>query len=682
MGWGTDPIVPAGAPAWGNDPIVPAMKFSDDAIAKAKKGGARVVYMSPDQYLALSPKLKDETFGDRKGKELLSSVEGRGEAVDEVPSLAVAGDKVTGQDGRHRALLARQNGLDRIPVAVTGDLKSGWVTGMDGAHKIPAWELDPEMKRPTPKRAVPVDVPEGAQPSTVAGRIGTGMMDPAIGLGQIAGHLGVDKLNQWIDKLGVPGVPKAVPMDEAVRAREAAYQASRRAAGSEGFDWSRTAGNVLSPVTIATGAVSASSIPASLAGRVVGGAAMGGGMGAMSPVVLEPGATEGDFWKEKGKQTGVGVAAGGLVPMAAGGVSRIVSPQTSAEVKALRDAGVQLTPGQVAGGWLRGIEEKLKSVPIMGDIIKASERRATEDFNRVAIDRSLDNIGQKLPKGVQMGHEAIEHADNQISSAYDALLGKMKGKIDAPLVSELKNVVDMGAAGLPKERAEQLGRLVDREVLGRFTPEGNATGETLKQIDSKLGGEIRRMMRSDDYDVRNMGAALTEVKKSVRSMLTRANPTEAPDLAKIDRAYAEFQRVQVAAARQGAKDGLFTPAQLRSAVRELDPTMRKKAFSKGTALMQDLAESGEKVLSPTIPDSGTAGRALAAGALANPALAGTVGLASALPMSLLYSRMGQSVINPLLASRPQWAPAAAKAIEGAAPYATVPMVNMAGQLAK
>jgi hypothetical protein len=535
----------------------------------------------------------------------------------------------------------------------------------------PAWQNAPEANA----RPMPVRDPN-AKPMTRSERFGTGMLDPVIGLGQIAAHAGVDKLNQWIDKLGIPGLPKAVPYDVAVREREAGIQAGREAAGSTGTDWIRLAGNVASPVNVLPGAAAAKLPMVTLAGKIAAGAA-GGAAGAATAPVTE----EGDFLGQKGKQVAIGAATGGVLPVAGAAAARVASPKTSEAVKDLAAAGVQLTPGQTLGGAFRAFEEKLKSVPIVGDIIKASERRATEDFNRVAINRSLANIGQKLPASHPVGHEGIAAADDMIGSAYDTLLSRMRGKIDPPMLGEIANIRNMGVAGLPKDKAEQLGRIIDQEVIGRFTPQGNATGETLKQIDSKLGGEARRMLRSEDYDVRNMGAALIEVKNSLRGMLSRVNPKEAPELSKIDRAYAEFQRVQVAAARQGAKDGLFTPAQLSSAVRQMDSTMRKKAFSKGDALMQDLAKSGEKVLSPTVPDSGSPGRAMVAGMLARPAEAAAIGLPAALPMSLLYSRLGQSVINPLLAARPSWAPAAGQAIQRGAQMGAVPMATMSGQLA-
>ena len=77
---------------------------------------------------------------------------------------------------------------------------------------------------------------------------------------------------------------------------------------------------------------------------------------------------------------------------------------------------------------------------------------------------------------------------------------------------------------------------------------------------------------------------------------------------KIDKAYANFKRIQRAAAGVGTEDGVFTPAQLLSAAKAMDRTKDKRAFSEGTALLQDLAAAGKEVMPSKIPDSGTAGR--------------------------------------------------------------------------
>lgn len=507
------------------------------------------------------------------------------------------------------------------------------------------------------------------QPPGRAERIKQGMLDMALGGAQFLGHVLPVKPQQ--------GQMSVEDMDKMMHERESQYQERRE---GEGTDWYRLLGNVVSPANLAMarGASALADLPqmVTLSGKIIAGTAQGLLGSAMSPV------SEGqDYWQAKKRQLEAGAATGALIPMAAAGISRAVAPKTAEGAKDLLQAGVSLTPGQMAGGWARSFEEKLKSVPLVGDIISAAEKRATKDFNRVAINQSLSNIGQKLPDNVPIGHEAIEHADQLISDAYDALVPNLQGKLDRPFMADLVKINRMGKTGLPDTEAKDLTGVIDREIIKRFTPQGGITGESLKQIDSRLGTLMRDLRRSPKTYERDEGAAIGEIKKSLLSMLERNNPGAKDALGKIDRAYAEFQRVQVAAARQGAKDGLFSPAQFLSAVRQLDPSMRKKAYSKGDALLQDLAEKAKNVLSPNVPDSGTPGRAMAAAMLARPDLA-ALGTAASIPTALLYSRPGQYMANMAMAMRPGFANQAAQAIGNAAPYASLPLIPLSAQIAQ
>jgi hypothetical protein len=204
----------------------------------------------------------------------------------------------------------------------------------------------------------------------------------------------------------------------------------------------------------------------------------------------------------------------------------------------------------------------------------------------------------------------------------------------------------------------------------------------LKDIESKLGGMASQMRRSGDYDVRNMGDAVATIQKSLRDMLERNNPKYAAELKKINSAYAQFLRVQTAAARQGAKEGVFTPAQLRSAVRQLDASKGKSAFAKGKAGMQDFAEAGTKVLPQTVPDSGTAGRAmLGALALGAPGMAHPL-FGLGLGAAPLYTPWGQKAAQMAFTSRPAGANALANYVRenspaiaaGVIPLSRIPML--------
>ena len=68
----------------------------------------------------------------------------------------------------------------------------------------------------------------------------------------------------------------------------------------------------------------------------------------------------------------------GGVGKGAAGVASALRP--SAE-RLLMNEGVKLTPGQMAGGVAKSIEDKATSIPLAGDMITSARRRGIEDLN-------------------------------------------------------------------------------------------------------------------------------------------------------------------------------------------------------------------------------------------------------------------------------------------------------------
>lgn len=308
----------------------------------------------------------------------------------------------------------------------------------------------------------------------------------------------------------------------------------------------------------------------------------------------------------------------------------MMKPRISDDARLLADKGVTMTPGQLMGGATKRAEEGLQSVPIVGDTIKAAKGRGVEQFNAAAVDDALQVIGQKLPKGSK-GNEALAHARTAFSDAYDDALGKMKGRLDAAQ----PEVPQLGAPGmpapppapslrgeleqlrgnirnstLPPDKQRELERVMDNQIIAKFTPDGLASGETLKNIQSTLRSLAKTQGRSENPDVREMGLAVTEMNAALRRMLDRENPEQAPILAKIDDGYGRFKIAQRAAASTSSDKGQFTPTQYMSSVKAKDPTKDKRAFSEGTAKQQELAQAAKGVLPDRLPDSGTPYRLL------------------------------------------------------------------------
>jgi hypothetical protein len=103
-----------------------------------------------------------------------------------------------------------------------------------------------------------------------------------------------------------------------------------------------------------------------------------------------------------------------------------------------------------------------------------------------------------------------------------------------------------------------------------------------------------------------LGEAYRALQDAVRGTVARQYPQTAQELSMIDPKYAEFIRLQRAAGKPGAQDGVFSPSQVRQSIRDLDKSADKRAFARGTAMPQLLqrAQQAEEVLGPTIPPVG------------------------------------------------------------------------------
>lgn len=527
---------------------------------------------------------------------------------------------------------------------------------------MPDAQIQSVMQREYPPAAQgapqPPQQPQAA-PSSFFGRMMTGIVDPFLGMVQNSANIGgvnplVDSLAaQEPEKYGMQQHAAAQMVNQAVTDREKNYDAARQAAGSSGLDVARTLGNALSPAIALYGAVS---LPSGLATA----ATSGGAYGFNQPVANVQ--SDEDFSKGRLEDTGLGIA-GGTAGYGAGKLaSALLNPVYSTAKQTLLSAGVPLTMGQTLGGVAQTAEDALGSVPVLGDFIKNRQRDAVVGFNRAAINRTLQPIGESLPEG-KVGHEAVEYASDKLGDAYEALLPNLSATADQQLGDDIGQIV-AGAKSkylLPDAQAKQLTDIVDSQITGK-SDNGFYDGDALKNVQSVLGKKARGYLKSADTDQQSLGDALMDVRSTFNNFIARQNPDQAETLTSINQGFANFARVRQAAAG-ATKDGVFTPAQLAQAVRGQATTQGQAAI--GHALMQDLSGAGKEVLPSTVPDSGTPLRhsvELAAALLAGhgagielpewatglgTAAAGGIGVGSA-----LYSPQMQSLIRAGLTKRP------------------------------
>lgn len=373
-------------------------------------------------------------------------------------------------------------------------------------------------------------------------------------------------------------------------------------------------------------------------GGVYGAGAAEGGL---------PERAEGAAWG-----AGLGGATGGFLQLGGDFLGRSAararanpSPQ-----RTLSQQGVELTPGQMAGGAFQRIEDGLTSFPGLGDSIRNAQRRGLESFNVAAVNQALEPIGQRLPART-MGREAVRVADDMVGTAYD---GALQGVTVDPAQGFAQGVAAARSQPLPARYQDGVTGLVD-DFERRFSQP--LSGSDFKQLESELNAAIRSAQNGAGMDPgqRLVADRLVTLKQGLSDSFNAADPFAGADKALADASYARLVRIRDASQAQGtaARDGLFTPSDLNRAVRNGDSSAGNRQYARGEALGQDLTDAAMRVLPRTVPDSGTPLRTMLAaggiggGAVATGANAGPVlGAAAALGTGMgFYSQPVQGLLN-------------------------------------
>lgn len=296
---------------------------------------------------------------------------------------------------------------------------------------------------------------------------------------------------------------------------------------------------------------------------------------------------------------GAGGAAGGrvLARTLGGAMRESVAPQA----QRLIDAGIHITPGQALTGpqagivarTIRGAEDKITSIPVLGDVIANAQQRGLKSFNTNRINDALVPIGAKVKTA---GVEALDAADQHISDAYDKVI---------PLISidPAKGLSEI-IAGQARAAADplfdiahtnKLEMFVDRRIMPLLAGGTTITGDVAKKLDSELG-ELGRKYMNSGVGNEPLGRGFLELRKSWRSAMEGATPKARQSLQDADQAFAKL--LPLLKAGEKSAHGVFTPKQLSDALR--------------TAKMQpdQITEAARQVLPNSVPDTGTAGRQL------------------------------------------------------------------------
>jgi hypothetical protein len=448
---------------------------------------------------------------------------------------------------------------------------------------------------------------------------------------------------------------EAQRVDEINRQAEQQY----REAGGDTINTGRILGNVMGGITPGMYVTKAAQLAAP-ASRLAQASFAGGVSGGL----LTPVERTGDFASEKGAQMLTGAVAGPLIDKFVGGV---VSPAVTDAARKMKDLGVQLTPGQAFGGAAESIENLIAKLPLVGKTARDAQQRSLEQFNTGVINDALSDVGKKLPKGIS-GREAISYMDQQISKSYDDVLPKINVAPTLDIYQKIGSTLSSAQQELTPEFNKRLSDYVERNITNPLN-KGNLSGMDFKRIDSQLGKLITTYgIKGGDDGL--YADALKNVQMALRENVRAINPADAPLVDAANSAWAKKLRIEGAAGYLSGEAGQFTPSQLQAASKAMERTARKGGFSRGDALMQDIAEQGVTSLGRTpVQQSslGLGGGALTlggagyAGGFVDPVLATILG-GTALGG---YTRPVQSAFNALMTSaRPAAAPAVRQQLPG------------------
>ena len=227
------------------------------------------------------------------------------------------------------------------------------------------------------------------------------------------------------------------------------------------------------------------------------------------------------------------------------------------------------------------MEQRVGSIPFIGDLVNSARGRAQAEFR----DAALQRVGAPLGKTItETGSEGIEQAHRLVNEAYDAASKSMPTlNIADDFSGQIDDMISgFNEMGYSPSTIKQFKRMVDDKVLGRIGDSGELSAEGLKRLDSELG----KLTSKGAPEMREMAGQL---KRTMMDMAAEQSPEYAAQLAKADDAFKNMAVLD----RAGAKAEEFTPKQLEAAIKANDTTARKNAFAQGRGPMRDLSKAAQ-----------------------------------------------------------------------------------------
>lgn len=312
----------------------------------------------------------------------------------------------------------------------------------------------------------------------------------------------------------------------------------------------------------------------------------------------------------------LGTAAAIATPALAAVGRRLVTPlPISAERQALVNAatreGIPLTPGQSSGNnALRYMEGAMSDLPTTAGRQAGINDTTQRAFNRAVLSRAGIQGDSAMP-------DVLAANRARLGQEFDRVAAATTVQFDAPFVRQIGSAARRYGDKLPSQQRPIFQNFV-RDIL---------TDPATGQPRTTMPGEMYQQARSDldrlVQSYRNNDPALAQAMRGLREALDDvAGRSVPPDLRSAwhdaRRQWGNQRTIERAiTAGENVAEGNISPQTLRGAVNRRDP----QSYALGRGDLAELARVGQGVMRP-MPQSGTAPRYVAMGALTGAGMAG------------------------------------------------------------
>lgn len=274
-----------------------------------------------------------------------------------------------------------------------------------------------------------------------------------------------------------------------------------------------------------------------------------------------------------------------------------LSPAVAALAAKAEAMGIPVNVAQLSDSkFVKTLASTLERLPFTG--AGASRTAQQQAFNR-SVSRTF---GEDAPNITQ---EVYASAKKRIGGDFERLSSQNKLSLDPKLIENLVKLEDDARKFGNNDTAKAVKAAFD-ELLSKADADGLIPGKAYQSLDSKLG----KLTKTGDEKAFYLG----QVRETVRGAMDDSISAADKDAWKTARSqYKNLKTIRDLVAKEGA-EGNVSPALLAGRINSSQAGKESMAMGGGGEL-GDLARIGQQFLKEKIPDSGTAGRLAAMGAL-------------------------------------------------------------------